>query len=70
MKPSKANGNAGHIAVADEGCTVARFNVIHQNYGVQGTSGSWIGDRKLKRQSIPAQQWAWILAREVPFEVK
>ena len=70
MKPSKSNWNAGHIAVADEGCTMAKFNVIHQNYWVQGASGSWVGDRHLKRQSITAQQWAWILARELPFEVK
>ena len=70
MKPSKANWNAGHIAVADEGCTMARYNVIHQNYWVQWASGSGKGDRHLKRQNIPAQQWGGILAREVPFDIK
>lgn len=70
MKPAKSNWNAGHIAVADEWCTMSRYNVIHQNYWVQWASGSWVGDRKLKRQSMPAQQWAWILAREAPFQIK
>lgn len=70
MWPAKANGKAGHIAVADEGCSVAVYKVVHQNYGVQGASGSWIGDRHVKRQTIPAQQWGWILARNTPFTIK
>jgi hypothetical protein len=67
MKPSPANGRAWHIAIADEGCTMSRYNVVHQNYGVQGKSGSGVGDRHLKRQNIPAQQWGGILARDHPF---
>lgn len=70
MWPAKANGKAGHIAVADEGSSVAVYKVVHQNYGVQGASGSWIGDRHAKRQTIPAQQWGWILARNTPFQIK
>lgn len=70
MKPNKANWMAGHIACADIGCTMARYNVIHQNYWVQWASGSGKGDRHLKRQSIPAQQFWGIFAREIPFEIK
>lgn len=70
MSPTPTNWKAGHIATVDEDCTMSSYRVIHQNYGVHWTSGSGIGDRHLKRQTIPAQRWAWILARDTPFEIK
>lgn len=66
MAPTKQNAY-GHIATVDEGCTLALYKVIHQNYWVQWASGSGQWDRRLKRQTIPAQRWAWILARDIPF---
>lgn len=70
MSPTTANGNAGHIAISDIGCTMNQYAVIHQNYGVQWKSGSGIWDRHLKRQTIPAQRWSGILARDNPFKIK
>ena len=70
MWPTPANGKAGHIACADEGCTMSVYAVVHQNYWVQWRSGSGIGDRHAKRQTIPAQRWSGILARNTPFQIK
>jgi CHAP domain len=70
MSPTPANWKVGHIATADIGCTMASYRVIHQNYGIQWSSGSGKWDRHLKRQIIPAQRWSGILARNIPFEIK
>jgi len=68
MSPTKANWWFGHIATIDEGCTLAVYNVIHQNFG--SGNGDWKWNNHIKRQKIPAQQWQGLLARDIPFTIQ
>lgn len=68
MSPTKANGWYGHIATCDEGCTMAVYHVIHQNFWSWNWDWKWANH--IKRQVLPAQRWQGILARDIPFQIK
>lgn len=59
---------AGHIMIADIGCTMARYNIIDQN----GWRGSWTGKwvDAITRRMKTAQQCCGIFARNKPFTLK